>query len=201
MKSFPDSSSFDFEPASLPPGRNSLNDSSTELARPVSPPFSKEKVSGSHQTELSVATAAANAKLARLLFGQSVTSFNEAPNKISSFSRSQVVSLLDSLRVIGQVRIIYRIAKPSRVVAASEVKQPCFFVDALRNLTEDRQIVSLEIVALGRAAEIKAAIPHVALGVFPEMPQSLNGARDDSHRERRFSAAREPYDCVSALVR
>jgi hypothetical protein len=88
----------------------------------------------------------------------------------------QVVSLLDALRLIGQVRVLHGMAKPARVVPSSEVKQPRFFIDALGYLAESCQIVSLEIVPVCRAAEVEAPIPHIALGVFPEMAQPINTA-------------------------
>ena len=68
-------------------------------------------------------------------------------------------------------------AKPVRVVSSSQVKQPCFFIDALGDLAKNREIVSPEIVPICRAAEVEAVIPHVALGVFPEMAKPLNPAR------------------------
>jgi hypothetical protein len=47
------------------------------------------------------------------LLRQCVTSFDEAPDKISGFAGSQILSLLNLLRVIREVRVLHSVAKPS----------------------------------------------------------------------------------------
>ena len=46
------------------------------------------------------------------LLRQCVTSFDEAPYKISGFAGSQILSLLNLLRVIREVRVLHSVAKP-----------------------------------------------------------------------------------------
>ena len=48
-----------------------------------------------------------------LLLRQRIPSFDEAPHELSGFRRSQILPLLNPLRVIGKIRILHRVAKPA----------------------------------------------------------------------------------------
>lgn len=47
-----------------------------------------------------------------MLLRQRITSFDEARYKISGFAGSQILSLLNPLRVIREVRVLHSVAKP-----------------------------------------------------------------------------------------
>jgi hypothetical protein len=47
-----------------------------------------------------------------MLLRQRVTSFDEAPYKSSRFTGSQILSLLNPLCLISEVRVLHSVAKP-----------------------------------------------------------------------------------------
>ena len=55
----------------------------------------------------------ASAVAGDLLLRQRVAPFDEAEHKLSDFRRPQVLPLLHPFRMIGEVWVLYRIAKPS----------------------------------------------------------------------------------------
>jgi hypothetical protein len=47
-----------------------------------------------------------------LLLRQRIAPFDEAPHELPGFRRSQILPLLNPLRVIGKIRVLHRFAKP-----------------------------------------------------------------------------------------
>lgn len=49
---------------------------------------------------------------------------------------------------------------------ASQVKEPCLFINTFSDLGKDRKVLRLQIMTVIRASEIEAVILHVAFCVF-----------------------------------
>jgi hypothetical protein len=67
-------------------------------------------------------------------------------------------ALLDALDLVGELAVLHRVTKPSRVIASAQVTEPRLFVDALGDLRKDREVLRLEVVAVRRPAKVEASI-------------------------------------------
>ena len=107
---------------------------------------------------------------------------------------------LDPFSLFSQVAVLYGTAEPARVVTATQVEHPRFFVDSLCHLGKNHKVLGLEIVAVPRPTKEEAVVPHVAFGVFAMMSNSLRRSGNDFNRERRLSLLGEPDDGFPLLV-
>ena len=62
----------------------------------------------------------------------------------------------------------------------------------LRDLGENLEVLSLQIVTAVRSAEVEAAVSHVALSVLPMMANALRTCGLSLHRKRQLTIADKP---------
>src|SRR4051794_1952514 len=118
-----------------------------------------------------------------LLFRQSVSSIDQAPYQLPGLRRMQVLALLDPLRLVCQVLVLDRPAKPARVVPPAQVEHPGFLIDTFGDLRKNDKVLGLEVLAAPRPAKVETVIAHIAFGVLAAVPQPLGAAGGSAHGE------------------
>ena len=88
--------------------------------------------------------------------------------------------------IVTEKRVLDYLAKPLRVFAALQMKQPRFIVDPFGHLQKDDEVLRPQVEFSFWSAEIKAAIgPQIPLGVLAAVSAPLRFAGDDFHDARR----------------
>src|SRR5690606_34833422 len=132
--------------------------------------------------------------------GQGVARVDEVADEHAGVTGGEVAALFDAASLFGEVAVLHLLAEPARIVAAAQVVQPRFFVDAFGDLREDDEVLRTEVVPALRATEVEAAVAHVADRVLALVSQALRAPPAQADGERRLVAARKPRDGPARFV-